>query len=99
MSITLVVRPPAQAELVSAAEWYEQQRVGLGVEFTQAVLDAFDEIKANPKRYAQVYKDVRAAQLSKFSSYCIYYRIRGRRALVIAVFHSSRDPSIWQSRG
>ena len=30
--------------------------------------------------------------------YCVYYREEPGRVLVLAVFHTSRDPTVWQSR-
>ena len=30
--------------------------------------------------------------------YCVYYRIEEDRVLVLAVFHTARDPAIWQNR-
>ncbi len=44
-----------------------------------------------------VYKDARCALLRRFP-YAIYYRVKRDRIVVIAVFHSSRDPREWQSR-
>jgi hypothetical protein len=30
--------------------------------------------------------------------YCVYYREESSLVRVLSVFHTSRDPSIWQSR-
>lgn len=98
MSASVIIRPAAQAELADAAAWYERQRAGLGDSFTEAVQEVIDEIAANPLRYADVFNDVREAQISAFPSYCVYYQSRGNRVVVISVFHTSRDPSVWQSR-
>jgi len=65
--------------------------------FTAAV-DATLEVVANaPLQFAEVYEDIREAPVSGFR-YCVYYRVRSDRIEVIAVFHTSRDPSVWQSR-
>ena len=34
MSLTIVLRPEAQADLLQARGWYDQQRAGLGDSFT-----------------------------------------------------------------
>jgi plasmid stabilization system protein ParE len=41
--------------------------------------------------------DIRKAVVTKFP-YCVFYRELSDRVEVIAVFHTSRDPSVWQQR-
>jgi len=60
----------------------------------QAVLDT---IAGRPDRYPVVVRDVREAPVARFP-YCVYYRVRPGRVVVISVFHTSRDPAVWQSR-
>jgi plasmid stabilization system protein ParE len=97
MSLTIVLRRQARREFDEAADWYEQHRPGLGARFTAAVQDVFDEIATNPQRYAVVHKDVREGLVKGFP-YCVYYREQRARIVVLAVFHTSRDPSLWQAR-
>jgi plasmid stabilization system protein ParE len=47
--------------------------------------------------HALVYRDVRKALVRRFP-YAIFYRVRNARVVVLAVFHSKRDPNIWKSR-
>jgi plasmid stabilization system protein ParE len=61
------------------------------------VQKVLDTIAANPERYPLVSDDVREALVSRFP-YCVYYRVKPDRVVVIAVFHTSRDPSVWQGR-
>jgi plasmid stabilization system protein ParE len=58
---------------------------------------AFDRLSANPHIHQIVFADVRKAVVRRFP-YCVYYRPHADRVEVIAVFHTSRDPSIWQGR-
>ena len=44
MKRTLRVLPDAEAELQSAATWYEEKRPGLGIEFVAVVDRAFQSI-------------------------------------------------------
>jgi toxin ParE1/3/4 len=97
MSLPLLFRPAAQDEFAEAASWYEARREGLGSEFVAEVQNVLDAIADDPERYASVVADVREAIVSRFP-YCVYYRKRSKRIVIIAVFHSSRDPAIWQSR-
>ena len=67
------------------------------MKFAARMQDVFDRIAANPQLHAAVLEDVRKAVVRKFP-YCVYYRANAARVEVIAIFHTSRDPSIWQSR-
>jgi len=48
MKRTLRVLPDAEAELQSAAIWYEEKRRGLGIEFVAVVDQALQSILDNP---------------------------------------------------
>jgi plasmid stabilization system protein ParE len=80
-----------------AERWYEQQRPGTGAAFVQAVDTAISRILAMPELYPVVHDDVRCALLRRFP-YGVYYRVTDTHLIVIAVYHSRRDPSGWQSR-
>jgi len=74
VSLPVVTRPAAAAEIETAYRWYEKEREGLGSEF----LDAFDHvvkvIAESPERFPVVRKDIRRAVLRRFP-YSILYRI------------------------
>ena len=57
----------------------------------------FGRIAITPSAHRTVYRDVRRALTRRFP-YGVYYRVHADRIEVIAVYHSSRDPSGWQSR-
>jgi toxin ParE1/3/4 len=97
VSLPVVFRPAAQAEYVAAAAWYEARQPGLGADFEAEVQAVLDTIANQPDRYPAAARDIREAPVSRFP-YCIYYRERGGRIVVLAVFHQSRDPAEWQSR-
>ncbi|HKB36648.1 MAG TPA: type II toxin-antitoxin system RelE/ParE family toxin [Gemmataceae bacterium] len=97
MSLPIVFRRVARAEFDDAADWYEQRRAGLGAAFVAAVQDVLDQIADQPQSHAVVLGDVREAMVSGFP-YCVYYREEPGQVLVLAVFHTARDPSIWQGR-
>jgi plasmid stabilization system protein ParE len=97
MSLPVVLRDEAQAEFDEAFDHYEGLRAGLGIDFVARVQYVFDRISANPRSHAVVFADVRKAVVRQFP-YCVYYRAEAARIEVIAVFHSSRDPSVWQKR-
>jgi plasmid stabilization system protein ParE len=99
MSQPLPIRllPEARDELDAAVDWYEQQRAGLGTVFLDRVREVVARIAANPQLHATVYQDVRKAVVQKFP-YVVLYKEEAGEVVVIAVFHTARDPSIWQGR-
>lgn len=97
MSKPVVLRQAAREEFDEAADWYEARQAGLGAQFVAAVQAVFDRVSANPKLYAVVRRDIRKGVVAGFP-YSVYYREQQARVVVIAVFHSSRDPAIWQGR-
>ena len=101
MNFDLVVSAAAYSDMESAAIWYEDQSQGLGHKFLQEVKDAFKRIQASPERYplAESEKKSRFHFLkSPFRSYKIIYQFTGKAITIIAVFHSSQNPNIWQAR-
>jgi plasmid stabilization system protein ParE len=97
MSLPVIFRRAARAEFDEAADWYDQRRTGLGPTFTAAVQRVLDRIADQPDFYAVVWADVREALVAGFP-YAVYYREESRSLLVFSVFHTSRDPTIWQDR-
>lgn len=59
MNLPIVFRLAARSEFDSAADWYEQRRVGLGAAFTAAVQRVLDQVSAHPKFYPHAYRDIR----------------------------------------
>jgi toxin ParE1/3/4 len=97
VSLPVVLRDEAQAEFDEAFDYYEGQQPGLGVDFVERVQRVFDRIAANPQLHGLVFADIRKAVVTRFP-YCVFYRADASRVEVIAVFHSKRDPAIWQGR-
>ena len=65
--------------------------------FTKAVREVLNRIAALPLLHQVVYQDIRRAVVRRFP-YSVLYPVEASRVTVIAVFHSRRDPSIWQGR-
>ena len=97
MSLPLDFHPAVRDEIDNAYRWYEQRRAGLGSDFLDAVQDVLAEITANPARYGFADADIREGLLKRFP-YAAYYRVLTDRIRVLAIYHTSRDPSGWQSR-
>jgi toxin ParE1/3/4 len=97
MSLPVVLRDEAEDEFDKAFDYYDALRAGLGTDFVTEVQRVFDRLSANPLIHQTVFQDVRKAVVRRFP-YCVYYRPHADHVEVVAVFHTSRDPSIWQGR-
>jgi toxin ParE1/3/4 len=95
---TLVTRPEAEAEITEAAEWYDDQRPGLGDEFLAAVRDAAVRAVEAPARYRRVERDLRWVLLHRFP-YALIFRESATELVVFGCVHLRRDPATWRSRG
>src|SRR5262249_6841799 len=98
VSLPVVFRRAAREELEEAHDWYEKQRAGLGEQLEEAVQQVLDRIAATPMMHQCIHKDIRRGLVPGFPKYTILYRVLSKHIRVIAVFHASRDPKIWQSR-
>lgn len=97
MNLPVRLLPEAKAEFDAAADWYEQQRAGLGADFIARVREVLNRISSNPQLHSMVYGDVRKAVVRQFP-YVVLYQEEAGEVVVIAVFHTARDPAAWQSR-
>jgi len=97
MPLRLIFRRDARTEFRQAVRYYEQARVGLGEQFRSAVQTTLDRIIQMPERFTPVHADVRRALVPHFP-YAVFFRAYADRIRVISVFHTSRDPAVWQQR-
>ena len=97
MNTPVILRRLAQAEFDDAADWYDRKRAGRGAAFTAAVRQVLTGIAATPDVHPEVHGDIREAAVPGYP-YAVYYRIESAQITVLAVFHMSRDPTVWQSR-
>ena len=98
MSFSLEFRPDARIEFDEAADWYEEQRIGLRASFVLAVDETLVRISTTPFAFPVVEGTlVRKAVISRFP-YSIYYSVEGQGILIYSVFHHSRNPMIWRGR-
>jgi plasmid stabilization system protein ParE len=97
MSLPVLLRPAAEADVQTTHDDLERSRAGLGGRFVQQVREVLERIEAMPELYGVVWQDVRAARLRKFR-HVVYYVVFDDRVEVLAVLHGSREASAWQSR-
>ena len=97
MSLPVILRPDADADIEASHDDLERVRAGLGDQFVTRVREMLALIEAMPEMYGVVWHDVRAARLRQFR-HVVYYVVFTDRVEIIAVMHGSRDSSAWQSR-
>lgn len=97
MKLPVFFRRLARNEFEDALEWYEKQKPGLGAAFRIAVEHALEKIAEQPTIKPKVFHNLRESLVPGFP-YCVYYLIEPGRLVIVAIFHTARDPSIWQGR-
>jgi plasmid stabilization system protein ParE len=91
-------RSEAAADVASAKEWYDQERLGLGHDFGEALERVIGLVADFPKAFPEVASGLRRAILRRFP-YSVYYRVSDDFVEVVACLHSARAPDTWTSRG
>ena len=87
----LVLDPLARAEMWEAAQFYDQCREGLGVEFLDAIELAFELIKRHPLLGSPLTDRFRRVAIHRFP-YALVYAVEEEIIYVAAVMHLKRRP-------
>lgn len=88
------LHPEADKEYADAYIWYEDQQVGLGEKFIEAVNKKITDIAAQPELYGSKNKGYRETIVSKVFPFNIVYRIarKHKEIYVASIYHNKRDP-------
>lgn len=97
MNLAIAFHRAASAEFLEASSWYENKRSGLAAEFTAEIDRCVTLASEKPLQFAVVHKDIRRVIANRFP-YGVYYRVEQQRIVVLAVFHSSRNPALRLAR-
>jgi toxin ParE1/3/4 len=97
MSLPVILRPDAEADLQATHDSLEEVRPGLGKRFVARVRKTLEQIESMPELFGAIWQDVRAVRVKKFR-HVVYYVVFPDRVEVLAVMHGSRDSAAWQSR-
>lgn len=95
--LPILIRPEAEAEIQEAFLYCEDKAEGLGIEFLRMVDASLASMARHPGMYATVHKEVRRAVLRRFP-YSLFFVAEETRLVVIACFHSRRNPKEWKRR-
>lgn len=87
----LVFHEKAKAELVDAAIWYEEQKAGLGTEFTKAVNTTIKWIVENPNHHSFRKGNYRGLKMPGYP-YTIFYQVFHSKQMIhiCSVHHNKR---------
>ena len=88
---------PAQWEVNDAVQWYNDQKVDLGIEFLDELDMAVRRIAAFPESYPEIEQGLRRCLLSRFP-YGLIYGIDKKTIIIVAVAHLHREPRYWAER-
>ena len=91
MAYKLEIRPLATMEILEAFDWYDLQRVGLGVEFLDELDTFYKSLLRNPSSYGYHDKPVRQGKMERFP-YVVVFEIFDELILVYSVFMTKQDP-------
>lgn len=99
MRYTVDILPIALSDILDAAQWYEDEREGLGADFAAEVNKAIDSLaeRALVPRIRYRRKSVRWIHPHRFP-YRICYYVERQTVHVFAVVHDARRDRVWRSR-
>ena len=84
--------PLFHTDVVSAANWYDRHKVGLGVKFLESVETATLKLAADPYRRSSVDYGLRYWPISRFP-FVVFYDVRELEILVLGVMHTALVPT------
>jgi len=87
----------AESDFDNSYEYYFDESPKVADTFFQRINISLENIKKSPNSFPLVHKTLRKYTVSKFP-FVIYYQIEDVSIKVIAIFHTSRNPKIWNER-
>jgi plasmid stabilization system protein ParE len=95
--ISVAFLPPAEEEMVAAAQFYESRSHGLGADFLDEVQRSVESISSNPRTAPAIKEGIRRRLLKRFP-FGILYAVEPDTIVVLAVMHLRRRPGYWEER-
>lgn len=99
MRFKLKIDTDALNDIQETFEWYETQLKGLGLRYKTQAKKQINSLKKDPYLFSIKYNEIRCRKIEKFP-FLIHYLINEntKTVTVFAVFHTSRNPEIWNKR-
>jgi toxin ParE1/3/4 len=94
----IIIHTEAIKEFDSGIAYYEDQKIGLGLDLLSEVEEVLGKIQKNPNLGAQhTIAEVRRYVIQRFP-YLIFYVELEEFIWVIAIAHGKRRPNYWKNR-
>ena len=90
----VIISESAQAEILHAARYYEDEVEGLGKTFVTYVERSIAEIEDFPMASRIVRRDFRRLLVPRFP-FGVIYRVDKNKIFVAAIMHLKREPFYW----
>jgi hypothetical protein len=95
--VTIKFHSEARKEFFEAADYYEEQVVGLGDVFIDEVEKVLDVIEQQPASGTKITKTERRFLVSRFP-YGMIYSVEVDQITIFAVMNLKRKPGYWKTR-
>ena len=93
----LDIRGEAELDVIEVAMWYENEREGLGLEFSREVDNTVGRIAENPLLFQEREPGTRMAMVDRFP-YGVYFIDEPGKVTLFGVLHLHRHPDAWKRR-
>lgn len=99
MRFQLKIDTDVSNDIQETFEWYELRLKGLGLRYKTQAKKQINSLKKDPYLFSIKYNEIRCKKIEKFP-FLIHYLINEKTNVitVFAVFHTSRNPEIWNKR-
>lgn len=97
MSPKIIILPYAELDIKESINFYKEKSQKTALEFIESLNIAFNKIVDNPQTFPITKTDIRKYIMKKFP-FCIYFINKNDIIYILAVFHSKRNPSVWEER-
>lgn len=85
----------AQFDIASIYEYYNHQKVGLGLEFINELDEKLNYLSKEAQTIQLRFNNIRISHLDRFP-YSIHFKITGKEVLVIGVYGMKENPNKWR---
>ncbi len=89
--------PRARIELNETADFYEERRSGLGLEFLEEVQLTIRRILDFPNAWQSLSKNTRRCLTNRFP-FGLIYQVKADEVRIIAIAHQKQRPGYWRGR-
>ena len=94
MNFEITISDYAVAQINKAADWFENEKTGLGTLFIKAINESLEFISENPYASQKRYKDFRIIFSNTFS-FGVHYLVEEDKIIIMAVFYTSQSDDNW----